>query len=213
MSISGPPRDLNLLKERMNASATATADVHAWYHGGEELEMAVLDVARDVQRRSITFPSSAEVQKPVRSTLDGSILDPSTIDSTGFIPWVVRHLLVHCVDWSKTSQEICKTIEENLSKWPDVPIQIMSVGPSTAFLLSEIKATVSHPSLDLLDISPFKPNQSKTSQGSRSDDIAIVGMGINLPKSRSPEQLWETLSKGLSTVQEVGNFLIFEIEN
>ena len=169
--------------------------MHAWYHGGPELERAVLDVAQDVQRRAIVFPTMADMRKPVRSTVDGSYL-PKTVKD--WIPCVVRHLLVHCVDWGKTSQEICSGLAQYRDEKQSV--QILSMGPSTSSLLAEIKAAAPQ-NVRLVDLSPFSPKASEPL--SRPDDIAIVGMGVNLPGSSNLDQLWEILSTGRCTTQEV----------
>ena len=204
ISVSGPPRELCLFREQLSfKSVTTFAYVHAWYHGGEGLESAVLDVVEDIRRQKILFPSSADIKKPVRSTLDGSFLESHKIGDGSLAVWAIRHLLVHCVDWSKTSQSISETITDVIRNRSDASIQLLSFGPSSEFLLADIKSKVSHSGLELLDVSPFKPGRPGTAQMPQQDGIAIVGMGIDLPKGKGPQQLWETLSKGVSTVEEV----------
>ena len=65
-------------------SLTRFAHVHAWYHGGEQVEGAAESTARDVHERYIGFPTFADLKMPIHSTIDGTLLDVDKFGSTSF---------------------------------------------------------------------------------------------------------------------------------
>lgn len=203
VSISGPKADLCAFRRQIPPPLTTTfAHVHGWYHGGDQLEPVVQQVLEDCRRRSISFPHCPTPAKPIRSTMDGTLFDSSTVSEEEFLLWLARHLLVHCVDWCKTSHAILAHVRELRKLEPDVAVKIISFGPSSSSLLSGIDLPES--GVEMMDLSPFKTTGVRTGLSSDyQDSIAIVGMSVNLPAGKGTEQLWETLSQGLSAVKEI----------
>lgn len=195
LSISGPNRDLLAFKERLGSVAsTKFAHISAWYHGGEQLDLVVEEVVRDIKQQNIDFPQFGNLQTPIRSTLDGSILDTHTSNDS-LAHWVIRHILLYPVDWVKTSQNIAEVMADQGNTVP----QLFSFGPSSESLFMEIKSHDLHPRFELKDLSSFEYRRPSIQK----DGIAIVGLGVHFPKGNGEEELWETLSKGLSAVSEV----------
>ncbi|KAK3315849.1 hypothetical protein B0H66DRAFT_559875 [Apodospora peruviana] len=213
VSISGPKADLCAFKNQSAEDLTTTfAFVHGWYHGGIQLEGVVEEVYNDCNLRGIFFPVySPTSTKPLRSTSDGTLFkiygnDNETIDDNArLLPWLARHLLVHCADWCVTSQAIGAKVKEVLEKQPEAAVKIVSFGPSSTSLFPQDLGDESR--IELLDLSPFKHCTPKPTLQLSGDDhrdsIAIVGMSVDLPKGKGTEALWETLSQGLSAVQEI----------
>lgn len=204
ISVSGPAHDLAILKNLLGPQTTHKfAHVHAWYHGGDQLQEVVSQVEKDIADRRIQFPSASDILKPLRSTLDASMFDAGPtagqLDS-----WVVRHLLVHCVNWSAVFQSILQVAYQVLQDEKDTSIQIESFGPSSRFLLAGAKSHPDHLRLQVQDLSSFTYARS-SDRSNGQEGIAIVGMGLNLPKGKGPEEFWRTLSSGLSAIQEVSN--------
>jgi hypothetical protein len=165
------------------------------YHGGAQFENIVALVCKDVERRHILFPSVSSLRKPIRSTLDGTKLE---IEG-GLISWIARHLLVHQVDWVKTIQELSKTINEVLEGTPGTIVELTSFGPGSELLIP--KSNLHNPNIRIMDNSSFKV--SRHAEPYVQDGIAIVGMGVNLPKGTNMEELWQTISGGLSAVSVI----------
>jgi hypothetical protein len=202
VSISGPSCDLNEFRLHAVPDLTTTfAYVHGWYHGGEQLESVVTEVLEDLHRRKVVLPCYSSPPKPIRSTLDGSLFDTSNIDSFQVLEWLAQHLLVHCVEWSATAQQIAVRSRQLLEDDPTSVVKLLAFGPSSGNLFPEFDRI--DPRIELLDLSPFKVKQKSSSSGDYQDSIAIVGMSVNLPKGNGTEQLWETLSTGLTAVQEI----------
>lgn len=198
VSLSGPNRDLHAFSERLGATAaTKFAHVYAWYHGGKQLESIVDEVVQDIEQQKIEFPNFEKLQMPLRSTLDGSILDAEASNDS-LAHWVLRHILLYPVDWFKTSQNITEAMANQGSVVP----QLLSFGPSSESLFMAIKPNSVHPRFELHDLSSFQSRGLSSNQ----DGIAIVGLGVHFPKGEGDAELWETLSKGLSVISEVHKF-------
>ncbi|QPC71344.1 hypothetical protein HYE68_002096 [Fusarium pseudograminearum] len=204
VSISGPQAELVILQEELQSLryvTTTFAYVHGWYHGGKQLEPVVKQVEETINRRCICFPSCNGSSKPIYSTLDGTVLDLFGGSSNRPLSSLTRHLLIHCVNWRDTSRAIAADIREILRHTP-MAVDILSFGPASSSIFPTIDSQ--NPRINLVDMSSFKYQEGSTTQDSdRPNDIAIVGMSTNLPGGHNAAQLWETLSSGLNTVQEI----------
>ena len=201
ISLTGPELQLEEFRQRLvSAPVTKFADVNAWYHGGEHLESSLNEVIRDVKRRNIRFPEFEDLRMSVRSSSDGLIISEKTIGLSSYTMLLVRHLLIHPMDWVKTSSGISLAIQNSLEQTRGQPIEIVSFGPSSDSLFAELKNLNRDSAVTFTDRSAFKSGEAATIQPM---DIAIVGMGVNFPRGNGQAQLWETLSMGLNAVSEV----------
>ncbi|KAM0344911.1 hypothetical protein ACHAPU_007044 [Fusarium lateritium] len=205
VSVSGHRYDLLTLQKElqpMSGVTTTFAYVHGWYHGGSQLEAVVAEVMEDVTRRAISFPLCSAPMKPMYSTSDGTLYDGSGASSVEVSEWLVRQLLVHCVDWRATSQAIATNVENKLESDANTTMKIISFGPSSASLFPPFKTP--HPRIELIDVSSFKSGKKQTEKCSiGANDIAIVGMSVQLPKGKGTDEMWQTLSQGLNAAQEI----------
>jgi malonyl CoA-acyl carrier protein transacylase len=205
VSISGPQAELIILQEYLGHLPDVTttfAHVYGWYHGGEQLEPVVRRVEETISRRCIRFPPCSRSPKSVYSTSNGTSFDSSKGSADELLSWLTRHLLLHCVDWHETGQAIATDIQSILQRKPTVTVKVLSFGPSSASLFPAFESQ--NPRIKCVDKSSFKPEKRSTGQPSdRPNDIAIVGMSVQLPKGQGTDELWETLSGGLNAVQEI----------
>ena len=207
ITLSGPGPDLIAFKAHCSAASSAKfAHVHALYHGGEQLQSVVKEVSTNISSRGIKYASFTDLKKPVRSTLKGDFLTSKDVGNYTLIECILRTLLVQTVDWSATSEEISKSLHKRLDSDSKTAIEIWSFGPSSTFLLSEIKRRQQHRRLQIVDVSHPKYSP-KPQVNDTKDAIAIVGMAVNYPKGNGPDAMWETLSQGLSAVREVNTLL------
>lgn len=202
VSVSGPKQELFIFKAEVFPDvATTFAFVHGWYHGGDQLTHIVHQVVEDSKLRGLSFPTCSANAKPIRSTLDGTLFESFKASSKDLLTWLTRHLLVHPVNWHDTSHCIELDARHFLEREKEYCMTILSIGPSSALLFPSLQAP--HPRMKLLDSSPFKLNERPDVSTDHEESIAIVGMGIHLPRGRSQEELWETLSRGLNAVNEI----------
>lgn len=177
--------------------------MHTLYHGGERLQDVVEEVITDLDKRGSSFPSFASLRKPLRSTLDGGFVSRGEGDESPFIEFVLRSLLVTAVDWDITSKGISKSAYKLLDQEPVVEIDILSFGPSSNYLLSEIRRRQQHPRMRTVDVSHTVSAPKIQQPEVDKDAIAIVGMAVNYPRGEGVEELWETMSQGLNTCTEI----------
>jgi hypothetical protein len=204
VSISGPRADLYAFKTEATAGiTTAFAFVHGWYHGGSQLEGVVQEVIKDIRRRDVSFTPCSALAKPIRSTLDGTLMDMSKVGEEEILSWLTRHLLVHCVNWRDSSHAIATSIRSLLENEPNATVEILSFGPSSGSLFPDLLPV--NPRVTLVDLSPFKIGGNPGLSCDDKNSVAIIGMSVQLPKGEGLEMLWETLSQGLSAVQEIPN--------
>ena len=207
-SVTGFPSELAAFAEYLEPIAAARFSyVHGWFHGGYLLHSIKDQVCEDIRRENIEFPNLNDLIVPIRSSFDGSLL---TLDGPQkeLALWVVEHLLIHPVDWIATAESIY-TATATLHYGENTEHQdIFCFGPSSESLFAEIRTRDRQNIFRLHDMSPFKPKVEHQAEPSiiRDDDIAIVGMGVHLPKGRGEEELWRTLSEGLSAVSQVSTF-------
>ncbi|KAF2280129.1 ketoacyl-synt-domain-containing protein [Westerdykella ornata] len=198
ISVSGEGEALREFKAECLPEGTRSrfANIHGFYHGGEALHEVLEDVKRDVDGQGIRISSWKSLKLPVRSALNGEYFKPNTSSAT-LLEAVLKHILVDQVDWSTTSDAILSTLVHQLHQDQSLQYKIIPVGPNTKPLLRAIKSGREHPRLRIA--SPT----SKPIDGPSADDIAIVGMSVNYPSGQGPEQLWDTLERGLNSVQEI----------
>ena len=166
------------------------------------MQVIVDEVCNDIKTRSISFPCLTDGQKPIRSTVDGIYLAPSKHDDISFAVAALRLLLVNSVDWRPTMEKMLASVNDHFDKEPTTNVQILSIGPNTNSLLYGVKSNPHlNPRLQIIEQS-HSIKISKSASYS-SSDIAIVGVGVDFPQSKGMNELWETLSNGLCTVEEV----------
>lgn len=178
--------------------------MNAWYHGGEQLEDVVSQVMRDIDDRHINFPSFIDLRTALRSTLDGLAIHTEGLEGNTLARWVIQHILETPVDWTMVSRGIVSSMQQVLESSPTLHFKVLSFGPSSNSLIAELSDASLSSNLEVIDVSPFKFDKFH-STSINPDDIAIVGMGVDYPKGKGQEELWATISKGLSAVSEVRN--------
>lgn len=168
------------------------------------MEATLQEVLNDVERRNIKFPGVRDLQVPIRSTFDGSLLDCKD-SRENLALWVLEHMFLKPVDWVETIGSLYSSLEARVNQDQEFSQDVLCFGPSTESLFLELKARDRKTFLRLVDLSPFRAaiNGYDLSSTIRDEDIAIVGMGVHLPKGHGVEELWETLTAGLSAVSEV----------
>ncbi|RDA85919.1 hypothetical protein CP532_2712 [Ophiocordyceps camponoti-leonardi (nom. inval.)] len=205
ISLSGPRAALGAVQVQLQSDHKVKAtftNVHAWYHGGEQLEGVVTNVLEDLRRRDVSFQCRSLSVKPIYSTLDGTLFNASAVSTDDIAVFLTRHLLIHCVHWTLTAEKIADDVLSLLKEQPSATVNITSFGPSSSSLFPEFNHP--DPRLRLMDLSPFKADRAPTSLlNNQEKDVAIVGMGFRLPKGKDIGQLWDTISQGLTAVQDV----------
>lgn len=202
ISLSGRPSEVAAFRDFVGSAAVITnLHIDAWYHGGEQLEGVVSQIIRDIEIRHIDFPSFADLKTTLRST--SGIATPAKFpEANSLAEWIIRQILVCTVDWIKISHGVLSSMQKILKSNSTLQFKVLSFGPSSESLFTEFISGTLSTNVETVERSPFKVNKSHTSS-TNPNDIAIVGMGVNFPIGKGQEELWVTLSRGLSVVSEV----------
>lgn len=204
ISVTGTAQDLQAFQAFLGPQTTTDfAHVNAWYHGGDQLASVVEASLEDAA--GIDFPSQDDLMAPIRSSFDGSVYSAEASSSVPLVDWIVGHLFTYPIDWVRTGKELSAALVDYASSSLNRPC-ILSFGPSSEVLFASLKPLLTTSegkvSTDLLDVSSFT-NIGASRSDIRPSDIAIVGQGFNLPIGADPQELWQSLSEGLSAVSEV----------
>ena len=202
-SISGPPNHLQAYKELFCSDViTRSVNVYSWYHGGKQLEGTIEKVMKDLKDRGVQFAAFSDLKLPVRSTVDGYNLKIETAASATLTEWIIRILLVDCVDWHNTATRLSH-VAARTGQGDSGPLSVTSFGPDSGLLLAWTKSIASLNHLQVEDVSSFRQSTTGMADPSHQQDIAIVGIGVNLPQGNGQEELWNTLFQGINVVSEV----------
>lgn len=158
-----------------------------------DIQKQILD---DVQRRGINFPAWEALKVPVRSTCDGEYLD-ATAQGMSLLEAALQSILVQPVNWWLASQKLVSFANARLDEDINLSYRILALGPNAKSLLRALKENKSRDRLHIADGVPTADPEPSP------NDIAIVGMSANFPRGKGTAELWDTLEKGLSALQEV----------
>lgn len=179
------------------------------------MEEVVQDIVRDVERLRIPFPDWNAVKVPIRSTVDGCLLDSTHPQSNTLLDAALRCMLIHPVDWHTTVSNILESASQRLELNGDLCSRILALGPNGSSLLTSAKSTTLHPRLQIEHMyvttpcdRPLLTFQSPASKSIGSDswrksDIAIVGMSADIPGSEDLHAFWDMLHNSTNVATEV----------
>ncbi|KAL2018289.1 hypothetical protein VTK56DRAFT_993 [Thermocarpiscus australiensis] len=202
LSLSGHGIDLQNIKAFLNARSVECrwAHIHALYHrDSPQSEAAVRTILSDVERRKITFPGLESLHAPVLSSADGRHMSPNPstpLTSTGLLEQALRNIFTERVDWKRTSTKLRDSITTRLRGDSSAAYRIIGLGPGSRSLLEPLQGSSPLPGLIVVDDSAMYLAPAP-------DDIAVIGLSINVPGAKGQQQFWQLLSGGVSTVTEI----------
>jgi hypothetical protein len=170
------------------------------------MQTVLEEVVQGVQKLQIPFPDWSNLQVSVRSTIDGEVLASTQPDSS-LLRAALRCMLIYPVDWTSTLESSIESSHQRLEANAELHSEVLALGPNARSMLTRGKSAATHPRLDIRSI-PSKEN-SKT-DCLRMDDIAIVGMSVNMPHCHGLEDIWTVLKNGTSLATEVCSAVVFE---
>lgn len=198
VSLSGPGASLHELRSTLLAPPIQckSAQVHAFYHGGQDMQKVVEQLKSDVKRRDIRFPTWESLQVPLRSTLTGKRMN-SALNSLPLLDTALRNIFVDKVDWRGTYEELFNYLGQSLSRDSQVQYQVIGLGPGAESLVGAPADMRIDPSITITgNIADFISEAG-------GDNIAVVGISANYPAGKGVEQFWNTLEQGKSAMSEV----------
>ncbi|KAH6635415.1 hypothetical protein B0J18DRAFT_46719 [Chaetomium sp. MPI-SDFR-AT-0129] len=230
LSISGRGVDLQNIQAFLRVRGVSVecrwAHIHAVYHRDSlQSQVAVSTILSDVERRKITFPGWASLHGAVLSCANGEHMSPSSnsvnpsngpisdgpaplstlpqtrtlTPTTSLLQQALQNIFTDQVDWKTTSANLRDSIAARLQGDSSAAYRILGVGPGSRFLLDPLLQASSRSPLPGLTV----VEDTAVYAAPAPDDIAVVGLSVNVPGAKGQEAFWQLLEEGLSTVTEI----------
>ncbi|PQK16682.1 hypothetical protein BB8028_0006g10010 [Beauveria bassiana] len=203
VTISGIPTKLStFISKHLPANCRTTAAVvHSLYHHESLLEVRDLVMA-DLQRQDTLLQAQVELSAPILSTKTGKPLALSSVTTLEEVACAILDLIfIEKVDWLNLQQSIVSQTSQDAL---DRPINIVNYGPGLGMAPSAF-AQAQEKDVCIMDAAKISKGSSQNSGASRLawDDIAIVGMAVELPGASDADTLWQNLVDGYQACSEI----------
>lgn len=195
ITVSGRPDYLAAFSANLSTTAVVhTTSLDMLYHAPVLVEPVRDRVLSDIARRSIKFPSFADIRVPIRSSFDGSAITCDVMGAETLVKRVVDMIITQRVDWVSVAEKTVATVPLG------IPVKLLNFSRETS-MSKAIDRTFCRGSVSIVDLSKscFAKDGATSTQG----PIAIVGMAVNMPGAPNNEKLWEVLETGINTISEV----------
>ncbi|KAI2638328.1 hypothetical protein GGS21DRAFT_548856 [Xylaria nigripes] len=170
--------------------AVRPVHVRALYHGGERLAPIVKIIMRDYESHNVKFPSYGDLRRDVFNPVDGSKLSEGQSYKT-LLQDVVEMILIKPFNWSKILSSL--TIETTRR-------MMVVYGPHPHFLMPSSMVS-GDTGVQRRDLSHENPSVQLKANFQQSDkDIAIIGVGLDLPNGSTLDEVWDSLKGGMNFV-------------
>lgn len=197
VTISGEGDSLNRFarSELPPKCRTIPTNIFTLYHNRclHEYKYQLLE---EFEKRKLAFPSRRDLVVPIISTIDGSLIQ-STEDgsSTDLLNQILDMILMECTNWVSVEDTIVSLSHEGRRQDCGV-LTVWNYGPCNGALTrpKEVPEYV-----EVLDAAL----ELCTENSSQETDIAVVGMGLDLPGAPDPEALWRNLMNRVNSCSEV----------
>lgn len=186
---------------------TRATNVYTLYHNREKLAGLLQQTVEDLRRSIPLLWSSSPVsfRSVLFSTIDGTPIICST-ESPATVGKVVEKILemifLEPVDWVSIQASILSDLNLAIMSQPE-PCEILNFGPG--YGMSRPRQILPK-NVNIVDVSAAGnrvPSTPVEASGLSLDEIAIVGMAVDLPGARDAELLWENLVDGVNSCSEV----------
>jgi acyl transferase domain-containing protein/acyl carrier protein len=179
-------------------------EIRGKVHNPENMDLAHELSALCAESELLRLPPSDKLQCPVRSNRDGNVIPPGQRSLSDDVLYTI---LASRSEWYKVLQGVA----ENLKKTSNESHGIISLGigdfiplmPFNKLGLRMKKTEWSGP--EATEQAPSVPHPRTLDHSYPDDAIAIVGASCRLPGANNLDELWDIISTGQDTHQELGN--------
>ncbi|KAL7621050.1 polyketide beta-ketoacyl-synthase [Parahypoxylon ruwenzoriense] len=194
VTVSGTSLALEKFLGRLPTSCVARpVHVNAIYHGGERMVPLVGTILNDFERYKVKIPSFGDLRRGVLSSFDGSELS-ETQSSKSLAHHILELILVKHVDWISVLRSLDIKDHRKVA---------LVYGPNPNVLIP-LSLVSTNKSLERLDVSHESPDVQLSSNYRRNEnDIAIIGVGLDLPNASDLNEFWNTLKDGINCVSAI----------
>lgn len=173
-----------------------TTSIYCLYHDYRALGPVKAKLLKDVASRRMSFPSFADLKVPIYSTVNGKpVMESQGEYQDSLLEFILDMILLRPVDWMSVQERILSDIEG--TRLPNnQSVNVLNFGPAYGISKNSITGSTQ---IHIVDVS----RSAKPLTFVSDDDIAIVGMHVDLPGAPNNQALWKILTEGINTVSEV----------
>ncbi|KAI0465516.1 putative polyketide synthase [Xylaria cf. heliscus] len=183
---------------------TRPTNVLSLYHHREKLSSVFQQTLNDIEREmSSRLDAPITSSAPLFSTTTGAPITFSGSTATEntlkeMITVLLEMMLLEPVDWVQVQDSVLNHIQQNTP----APCSILNFGPG--YGVSRFSEPIPD-FVEIRDVSAIGASRHGASDSSRVslDDIAIVGLAIELPDAQDAVELWENLLNGINSCSEI----------
>lgn len=165
-------------------------DIQVPYHSAVLLQSAAERIVQDAIK--FDFPTGLKI--PIRSTINGSLLDKHNIT----INQVVSMILEDVCQWDL----VAKQIAVDFAQYSTKDVNVLAIGPSTS-TANQIVEVINRSSDTRAKLVDFTDGHVKSKDDPYEGKVAVIGMSCRFAGANSPEEFWQVLENGLNMVREV----------
>ncbi|KAJ5645006.1 type I iterative polyketide synthase [Penicillium longicatenatum] len=177
-------------------------NIFSFYHDRHQLDGVRKDVLQDLRNNILSLSAPLRLNVPIFSNIDGRPIGPGQVTTFEEISEkLLEMMLLEPVDWAAVEDNILAAIKRSACH-VDASYEILNFGPG--YGMSRGRYTLPD-NVTILAASAAEPQPSpQDASGLLSpEDIAIVGMGVDLPGAPNTDALWQNLVQGVNSCNEI----------
>ncbi|PIA92961.1 Conidial yellow pigment biosynthesis polyketide synthase [Cercospora beticola] len=195
VTISGKGIDLQrFVKSQLPSKCSVRpTNIHSLYHNERYGQAQITALLEDSKRRKLRFPSTRDLIIPLLNTIDGSLIKSDDQGGqTDLYEMILKMTLAAPTNWVAVQDAILTVASEMPT---DNSVAVWNYGPGYG-------ALTGHEYVDL-NIEVRDVSRNAGSSNHNSEDIAIVGVGVDLPGAPDLETFWQNLMNGINSCSEI----------
>lgn len=176
--------------------------IFSLYHNRRQLEGVQKDVLQDLRGNILLCSTPLHLIAPLFSNIDGKPIDSGQMTTFGeFCEKLLEMMLLEPVDWVAVEDNILAALKQSATAG-DASYEILNFGPG--YGMSGARHTLpDNLKIVAASIAESRPLPQDASGLLSPDDIAIVGMGVDLPGAPDADALWQNLVEGVNSCTKV----------
>ncbi|KAI9705151.1 MAG: Type I Iterative PKS [Bogoriella megaspora] len=206
VTLSGPGEQLhNFLSDQLPPGCrTRVTNVRSLYHVRDKLAPLKQSVCGDLQHRCPSMSTSVSFVAPLLSTIDGQPINQVEPRPLGaVIHAILDMILLEPVNWVSVQNSVFASVQKfSASSATGTTIDILNMGPGYGMSTSAFQLPKN---VKIRDVMSFAgaPKSHREASRLEPDDIAIVGMAVDLPDASDVDSLWVNLVGGVNSCSEI----------
>ncbi|GMG27000.1 unnamed protein product [Aspergillus oryzae] len=160
------------------------------------------DILQDLRNNILLFSTPLHLIAPLFSNIDGKPIDSGQLATLEELcEKLLEMMILEPVNWVAVEDNVLAAIKQPATA-VDASFEILNFGPG--YGISGARYTLpDNVNIVAASIVEPRPSLQDTTGMLSSNDIAIVGMGVDLPGASNTDALWQNLAEGVNSCVEV----------